>query len=308
MQAFAIQFGLVALVVTACVTGPVIGAFFLTRRKRLARARRRSPIGINLLRGPGHTLREQLDESTVDLAMDLTLLIVLPLMVLTVFFGHSQLLGLPRTLKLAPVYLVFAVGCIAFVVVKLLRAGERLDKLKAGYDAELAVGQELDQLMRQGAAVFHDVPGENFNIDHVVVASSGVFAVETKGFTKLNRGRGKADATVVFDGESLSFPTWTTREPLEQSERQAKWLANWLSRAVAEDIGVQPVLALPGWWVERSQRSAVLVLSGKELPWLLKKQGVAPLTADQAQRVAHQVEQRCRTVAPRYREDSKKAA
>jgi hypothetical protein len=42
------------------------------------------------------------------------------------------------------------------------------DNLRAGYDAELAVGQELDKLMREGAWVFHDVPGENFNIDHVV--------------------------------------------------------------------------------------------------------------------------------------------
>jgi len=32
-----------------------------------------------------------------------------------------------------------------------MKAGNRLDHLKAGYDAEVAVGQELDQLMRQGA-------------------------------------------------------------------------------------------------------------------------------------------------------------
>jgi hypothetical protein len=38
--------------------------------------------------------------------------------------------------------------------------------------------------MRQGAAAFHDLPAEQFNIDHVVVATEGVFAFETKGFTK----------------------------------------------------------------------------------------------------------------------------
>ena len=37
-------------------------------------------------------------------------------------------------------------------------------------DAEVAIGQELDQLMRDGAAVFHDMPAERFNIDHVVIA------------------------------------------------------------------------------------------------------------------------------------------
>lgn len=36
---------------------------------------------------------------------------------------------------------------------KRLKAGTRLDHLKAGYDAEVAVGQELDQLMRKRAAI-----------------------------------------------------------------------------------------------------------------------------------------------------------
>ena len=126
----------------------------------------------------------------------------------------------PRTLARS-VYALAAIAFIATMLRKLLKAGTRLDHLKAGYDAEVAVGQELDQLMRQGAATFHDLPAEQFNIDHVVVAVEGVFAIETKGFTKPNQGRGKADATVVYDGETLRFPHWTTKEPLEQAERQA---------------------------------------------------------------------------------------
>ena len=55
--------------------------------------------------------------------------------------------------------------------------------------------------MRRGAYVFHDVPADNFNIDHVVVSGQGIFAVETKGFTKPKRGGGNADATVVFDDQ-----------------------------------------------------------------------------------------------------------
>lgn len=99
-----------------------------------------------------------------------------------------------------------------------MKAGERVDNLKAGYDAELVVGQDLDQLMRQGAAVFHDIPADSFNIGHVVISSEGVFAVETKGFTKPRQRKGKADATVVFDGKPLRFPMWTTKHPLEQAE------------------------------------------------------------------------------------------
>lgn len=67
---------------------------------------------------------------------------------------------------------------------KIVRAAEQLDRLRVGYDGEVATGQKLDRLMRQGAYVYHDVPAERFNIDHVVVSPQGMFAVETKGFRR----------------------------------------------------------------------------------------------------------------------------
>lgn len=215
------QIAIVLGVLVACFAGPAAALFVLIRRKSKARQSRRSPIGIALLRGPGHSLREQLDEAHNDPTWDLVLLMVVPLLALALFLAQSHLRGLPQTAHLAPVYALAAIAFIATMLRKLLKAGTRLDHLKAGYDAEVAVGKELDQLMRQGAATFHDLPAEQFNIDHVVVAVEGVFAIETKGFTKPNQGRGKADATVVYDGETLRFPHWTTKEPLEQAERQA---------------------------------------------------------------------------------------
>jgi hypothetical protein len=299
------QIAIVFGVLAACLTGPAAALFVLSRRKANARRHRRSPIGIALLRAPGHSLREQLDEAHDDLTSDVSLLMVVPLLALAIFLAQSQLLGLPQTAHLAPVYAVAAIAFIAYMLRKLVKAGTRLDHPKAGDDAEVAVGQELDQLMRQGAATFHDLPAEQFNIDHVVVAAEGVFAVETKGFTKPNRGRGKADATVVYDGDTLGCPNWTTQEPLEQAERQAAWLAKWLSTAVGSPVSVLPVVALPGWFVERTGRGRVRVFSGKELAGLLKSRGTQALTAQDIQRIAHQVEQRCRTVTPLYAQGRK---
>jgi hypothetical protein len=137
-------------------------------------------------------------------------------------------------LSVAPIFLIATVIVIALTIRKMVKAGERIDNLRAGFDAELAVGQELDQLMLKGARVFHDFPAENFNIDHVVVSSQGVFAVETKGYTKPGDLKGREGATVVLDDQVLKFPNWTTAEPLEQAERQAKWLTKWLTSAVGE--------------------------------------------------------------------------
>jgi len=160
------------------------------------------------------------------------------------------------------------------------------------------MGQELDQLMREGAVVFHDFPAEGFNIDHVVLTRGGMYAVETKGRMKPDRGGGIKDAKVEFTGEVLSFPDWRDTKTLEQAKRQAKWLTKWLSSAVGESIGVRPVVALPGWYVERTGRADVTVISGREAPALLKGWRSVPFSDQMMARIAHQLEQRCRDVEP----------
>ena len=203
MTEFAIQSALVLGILATAFVGPSLAITFLVLRKKRRRARRRSPINIDLLRPPGHTLKGQVDEASSDLTWDVLTLSLIPLTGLTVFLAQAHLTGLSRSLNVIWIYLVSVVGFIIWMIRKLIKAGESLDHLRAGYDAELAVGQELDQLMLKGAAVFHDFPAENFNIDHVVISAQGVFAVETKGYTKSGDMPGKEAARVVFDGHTL---------------------------------------------------------------------------------------------------------
>ena len=74
MREFAPQVVIVVGVLAACFMGPALAIGFLVLRKRRARTRRRSPIGIDLLRGPGHTLRERLDDAGTDLMADVSVL------------------------------------------------------------------------------------------------------------------------------------------------------------------------------------------------------------------------------------------
>lgn len=293
------QTALILGVLAAGFLGPALAIAALVLRRRRARARRRTPLSEDMLRPPGHTLRKQLDDASIDLQWDVFQLVTIPLLTLAIVLGQGHLHGdLRAVMHLAPLFAVGVLAFIGFMVRKLWKAGERLDRLRAGLDAELAAAQELDKLMRQGAILFHDFPANDFNIDHVVVSGEGVFAIETKGFTKPNGGRGKADATVEFDGSILRFPGWTTKAPLEQARGQATWLAKWLGEAVGAPIRVLPVLALPGWYVKRTGRGDVRVFNGKELAGLLKARGAQSLSPQDVQRVAHQLEQRCRTVEP----------
>jgi len=151
--------------------------------------------------------------------------------------------------------------------------------------------------MLEGCRVFHDFQAENFNIDHVVIAGNGVFAIETKGRSKPDRGRGQEDVLVTYDGQTLQFPTWREREPIEQAKRQAVWLSGWLTKAVGEQVPVKPVLALPGWFVDRKSKD-FLIYNGKNPQYLMKITGEKPLSPEMIQRVAHQLDQQCRDIAP----------
>ena len=303
-----LQLGQLTVAVAAALLlllGPaVLGTWFILRRKRLARRERRSPLTRNMLRQAGHSLRVQFEDRQFNIVSDIVMLMMVPSYALASLFLVAYFAG-----RHPPTWTLIAalVGVAAFTVYqvrKLLLRSKQIDWLRLGLDAEMAVGQELDQLMREGAVVFHDFPAEKFNIDHVVIAPQGVFAVETKGFRKPNRALGAADATVVLDGRGLAFPEWSSSKPIDQAQRQAHWFSNWLSGATGERVRATPVLALPGWFVDRRGRGEITVLSGMELgKHLLKARSAEPLTPEQVQRIVHQVEQRCRSVEPSYRPD-----
>lgn len=258
-------------------------------------SRRKSPLSQNLLRSPGESLRTELNGRMWDFAVYLAFMPVVPLLFYALLLQRA--LDTDGVVRLSPLIMLVGAVVFGFVFYKSFSAIRRIWKLRLGYEAELAMGQELDQLMRQGAVVFHDVPAEGFNIDHVLVAPNGVFAIETKGRSKPNRNRGLEDARVVYDGRALNFPGWVETKPLAQASRQAIWLSKWLTSAVGEQVAAKAVLAFPGWFVERKNRGDVLLISGREAPSILKAKHVT-LSDTLLKRIEHQLEQRCRDVEP----------
>jgi hypothetical protein len=176
--------GLVLLVAAMAITGPVVAGAMLLWRRRQARAHRRSPLTTDLLRGPGYGVRLQLDQLGNQVDEHALVLVTIPLAVYAVHLTQSYLFAVPESATRTLTGVAVGLGFIIWTSIKLLRLSVKMDRMRVGLDAEMAVGQELDQLMRDGAVVYHDVPGENFNIDHVVIAKSGLFAIETKGRPK----------------------------------------------------------------------------------------------------------------------------
>jgi hypothetical protein len=71
----------------------------------------------------------------------------------------------PRPLIFASV----AFLAVAFFVWRAWRPWPRFRALKQGMEGERAVGQYLERLHERGYPVFHDVIGNGFNVDHVLI-------------------------------------------------------------------------------------------------------------------------------------------
>jgi len=140
---------------------------------------------------------------------------------------------------------------------------KKIKELKLGRDGEKIVGEQLECMREQGAQVFHDVPAEGFNLDHVVISTQGIYAIETKTRTKPS-----SKARVVVDGDSFTVAGYTPdRNPIEQVTAAARWLEKRLQESTGKRFFVRGVVVFPGWFVEqRGARGDVWVLEPKALP------------------------------------------
>ena len=193
--------------------------------------------------------------------------------------------------------LAVALGGFVFHVWRLVRLIQRRRSFRLGFNGERAVAEELNRLMLGGCRIFHDVPMDPYgNIDHVIVAPNGVYAVETKARRKRKAPAGKRDHEVIFDGKLLHFPHRTDTRPLEQAKHQAERLKASLTKAVGEPVGVGTILTFPGWMVTTRARSDIRVLNPKNIRSAIRSSGSPLLSPQLRERLAYQLDQRWRDV------------
>jgi hypothetical protein len=169
-----------------------------------------------------------------------------------------------------------------------------------GFKGERAVGEELNKLMLDGCLVYHDVPGEGaWNVDHVVVAPTGVYAIETKTRSKDRCNKDRKDYEVIYDGKTLQYPNWNDTHGLDQAKANARWLAKHLSNALAEEIKVTPILTLPGWLVTNRVKPAgneLRVLNHKQIRSVIVDGHETVIDDKRLKQIGYQLELKCRDV------------
>jgi hypothetical protein len=258
----------------------------------LIRKKKKSPLKEKLLRGPGETLRTEEFNTAILFAVQAVLFIFIAYLI-GILFVNLKLKG-P-----IPVWHIFLIGayfCLFIFYMRLLPGYARsLVSTRLGLDGEIATAQELNQLMLSRFFVYHDFPADNFNIDHVVIGPTGVYAVETKTRSKSIKKERNAHK-VSFDGKYLIFPDYKNQDFIIQAKNQAKWLSDFLNKSVGKPIKVTPVLALPGWMVDRhTQDTSLYVINPKECAKIIPGRPII-LDEQTIQQVKYQVEERCRTL------------
>jgi hypothetical protein len=247
-----------ALIVFASIiipTGIAVG-LFLAYRKWQDLDGRRSPIQGRAIYGAGEQLRTRIEGLNDEIVMSLTMLFFLGPYFLA-FWAMQRVNWSQVSLHFGDYLLIgaFVVMC-GGAIWRIFKSGRQRRIANAGLQAELYTAQELNRLMGLGCTVFHDIPAEGFNIDHVVIGPRAVYAVETKSVRKPRPSTSGDHFKVVYDGRSLRFPDFSDSKRLQQTKRQADWLASYLKQAIGRPVPVVPALALPGWWIDGSGQGA----------------------------------------------------
>jgi hypothetical protein len=207
--------------------------------------------------------------------------------------------------KLFPLFALILAGVVLVLGIVLairwmFRHFGKRRNYELGYLGEREVAENLEPLLAEGYAIFHDMPCEgvrkDFNIDHVVVGPTGLFAIETKTRRK-GRGReGFKEHEVVYDGRKLIWP-WAEEDfALVQAQNAAEWLTKWVHKMTGKAIVAKPVLALPGWYVTTKAMGPVSVQNARNLPSNIRGKGKPVLTNDDIDLIRRQLDNLCRDV------------
>jgi hypothetical protein len=133
----------------------------------------------------------------------------------------------------------------AFCIARAFSHRKRLRAIKQGRDGERQVGAMLEDLRRIGCIVIHDLIGDGFNIDHIILSTRGIFCIETKTISKP-----PGDAKATYDGERLIVPgLGDYSQAIQQVRASSSSLQKLCQSLTGKTYPVRPVVCMPGWYI-----------------------------------------------------------
>lgn len=149
-----------------------------------------------------------------------------------------------------PILLTIIAGVsIIFCIYKMVKHLHKLKALKLGRSGERAVGQYLELFRESGCHIYHDILGDSFNVDHVVISNKGIFVIETKTYSKPVSG----NARITFDGQKILINGSESKSDIiTQVTASTSYIKKIINESTGKEFEPFPVVLFPGWFVEGS--------------------------------------------------------
>jgi hypothetical protein len=279
--------------------GVVIGALQLKYWRRTTRWPFKD--ADKLLRMPGEALRRKVDESMESFMGELLgagmALLLLPYFTMLI----AQWAHLTRV-QILIVCSIAVLVVIAYSTKRILRLWQLRANCFLGWYGERFTADKLRPLQAEGFHVFHDIPatGENgkpFNLDHVVVGSTGVFLIETKARRKGKARPGYEDHKVKFDGQQLIWPWGEDRHGIDQAINEGAYLGKLIATRTGLRVPVKCILTFPSWYViEETINPQLRVMHTGWIAKHIRSQGERLLDDKQVDAIVDELNRICRNV------------
>lgn len=197
---------------------------------------------------------ESLQEKIRDYEFKVTEQVMLPAFygALTLFVWYVYIASLTLGFLEAITFTVISLVLIIRAFVKVRKLRGMLKRYRKGLEGERLVGESLNQLSNESTYVFHDIPGERFNVDHIIVSTRGIFVIETKHFNRDQCQEFYYDGSMIYrvmkDGRKFLCP-----KLLPQIDGEARFIEHEIERRTDTKLPVVKVAILIGSYINSTE-------------------------------------------------------
>ena len=140
-------FFLASLIPLLLTVGPLLLVLAATTiwKKRSSVFRKNNPLNRDLLRGPGETLRNEIEELDTDVGAHLAAISVIPLLLYSILVSGQLMSGEASVNRwVIGMYAIAAVAVTAFLISRILSSQKRRPNLPLVLEGEVALAQALN--------------------------------------------------------------------------------------------------------------------------------------------------------------------
>ena len=127
-----------------------------------------------------------------------------------------------------------------------------LKRYRKGLEGERLVGETLNRLSNESTFVFHDIPGNRFNVDHIIVSTRGIFVIETKHFNREICSKFFYDGLMIYrvmkDGRKFPCP-----KLLPQIDGEARFIEQEIEHRTDMKLPIIKVAILIGSYIDGTE-------------------------------------------------------